>query len=467
VKFYGYPNTRLRVRKTTLFDSQFFEQLLTAKKTSHIIEALAQTDYRKDIEKGLVKFSGMMGLEEGLKLHLMSTFSDVKRLLKGNDQGQHLVDQMLARFDLHNIKTILRGLHSNTFKEEILRDLVPAGQLDEPLLAGLINQPSVKSFIDQLATFRIPYSKPLMEGFAEYNKTHNLANLELILDKFYYSYVFKGTRGFSKNTKLVREFMQRDIDTTNIMTLLRLTREEDYLEKIAGEAQMQEKKECSNGGKTSVIKHVVYRVKTVCSQVFIKIKALFAKISVFLSSKRKKVEQKIYIAGEQEKLGFFKQATNKLLVIARKINIFKKKKAVEATTETEEEKVLLYEERDVTDFFIEGGKEINENRFIELAKMVKVEEIIKGLKKTSYYKPLKEGMKQHIITGSLASLERKVEDYNIRKTVSLFRDDPLSIGIVVAFMWAKFNEVINLRIILRGKEVEMPQQRIKEALILV
>ena len=44
---------------------------------------------------------------------------------------------------------------------------------------------------------------------------------------------------------------------------------------------------------------------------------------------------------------------------------------------------------------------------------------------------------------------------------------PLGIGIPIAYLWGKQNEITNLRIIVKGASVGMPEDRVRGELILV
>jgi V/A-type H+-transporting ATPase subunit C len=68
---------------------------------------------------------------------------------------------------------------------------------------------------------------------------------------------------------------------------------------------------------------------------------------------------------------------------------------------------------------------------------------------------------------SIAVFERALEDYVLRKALDAGRGDPLGIGIVIGYLWAKQNEVTNLRIIVKGNSVGMPADRMRRELILV
>jgi vacuolar-type H+-ATPase subunit C/Vma6 len=51
--------------------------------------------------------------------------------------------------------------------------------------------------------------------------------------------------------------------------------------------------------------------------------------------------------------------------------------------------------------------------------------------------------------------------------LALGSTDPLGIGIPIAYLWGKQNEITNLRIIVKGAAVGMPADRTRRELILV
>ncbi|RJQ31335.1 MAG: ATP synthase A1 subunit C [Actinobacteria bacterium] len=351
---YGYANTRVRAMKSTLFTASFIEQLLSAPDLNQFLTLLRKTPYQKDVEKGMVKYPGVLGVEEGLKTNMVNTFRHIMTYSENNKQGERLIQVILSRWDIHNLKTIFRGLHADVPKDEVVEQLVPAGELDEAHLHELAQQGDVKSCIDLLAMWKVPYSEPLNEGYHEYIETRHLANFELVLDRFYYLYALKKSRGRTLNHRLVQTIIKREVDLTNVMTLLRFSRE-----------------------------------------------------------------------------------------------------------------TLDKEEFDPEPYFINGGLEITKEKFLEYFALNEVEDIVNALENTLYYPVLKAGLKHFYVLGTVSALERKIEEYIIQKTVALFKADPLGIAIITAYIWAKFNETVNLRIIARGKDVGMPQDQIKEALVLV
>ncbi|MBI4744115.1 MAG: ATP synthase A1 subunit C [Actinobacteria bacterium] len=347
---YGYPNARIRGMKSYLLDRIFYEKLLDTEDISSIILMLEKTPYKKNIEEATIRYAGVRGVEEALRINVASTYSKILDMVE--KESKELVKVLLGRWDVYNIKTILRGKHVGVKSEDIAESLVPAGELEEALLLRLVKQPDLKIVIDLLATWGIPYSRPLTENFPAYAKNRDLVKLELALDKFYFAYALAKTKKRSLNHRLVNQVLAREVDTVNIMTVLKTVKEE--------------------------------------------------------------IEP-----GIAEKL------------------------------------------------FIEGGKEISKERFLNMAKSKDVDELIKKLSGTSYFQILSKNLKKAIDTGNISVLQRGLEEFSMKKGIDMFKADPLSIALIIGYLSAKYNEIVNLRIIVRGKEVGMPQDRIREALVIV
>jgi V/A-type H+/Na+-transporting ATPase subunit C len=70
-------------------------------------------------------------------------------------------------------------------------------------------------------------------------------------------------------------------------------------------------------------------------------------------------------------------------------------------------------------------------------------------------------------TRILAVMERFLEAVVIERGCRLFRTDMLSVAVPLGFLWRKHSEIVNLRILNRGKAYRMPANAIREELVLV
>lgn len=347
---YGYANARIRAMKSFLFDRAFYEKLIDMEDISSVISALEGTQYKPDIDEAMLKYKDVRGMDEAFRRNIAGTFSKILRLVEG--EAKELVKILLSRWDVYNVKTILRGKNIGASEEQILESLVPAGQFSEALLRELVKAKDVKACIDFLAVWETPFARPLTASFSKFVKSHRLVDLELALDKFYFDYAMSVLRKNDLSTSLVREIIRREIDFVNIMTILRGVREE-------------------------------------------------------------------------------------------------------------------IDKKQLEDLFIPGGKEINAKRFRALCQEKTIEDVVLRLEDTPYHEVLSKGLGKYLEVGTISVLERNLEQMMVRKGISMFRADPLSIAIIIGYLTAKYNEVVNLRIIVRGKSVGMPEDRLREALVLV
>ncbi len=67
----------------------------------------------------------------------------------------------------------------------------------------------------------------------------------------------------------------------------------------------------------------------------------------------------------------------------------------------------------------------------------------------------------------LGVMERFLECVVIERGCRMFRADPLGIGVTAGYIWRKFNEFVNLRVVLRGKAYGRPAAAIREELLIV
>jgi V/A-type H+/Na+-transporting ATPase subunit C len=118
-------------------------------------------------------------------------------------------------------------------------------------------------------------------------------------------------------------------------------------------------------------------------------------------------------------------------------------------------------------YFLEGGRGIRKSLFLDLTRMSDVDEILDKLKPTVYGEALDAAAVPYLETQSITVFERALEEALMKRALGAGIRDPYGVGVAIAFLWGKQNEVTNLRIIVRGKEVGMPADRTRRELILV
>ena len=80
---------------------------------------------------------------------------------------------------------------------------------------------------------------------------------------------------------------------------------------------------------------------------------------------------------------------------------------------------------------------------------------------------LDEAALRYLENASIPVFERALEEQLMKKAMLASVKDPHGVGVAIAYLYGKQNEITNLRIIVKGKAVGMPADRVREELILV
>lgn len=221
---YEYLNTRLRFMKAKLLKPQAFVACLEMRGLDDFINFLAGTDYGPEIERSSVEYSGYKLIEDALMQNGQRVFS---KLYQMAPQGpKTLIRIILERFEVFNLKTILRGFHVGAPPQETERSLYPTILYPTAFYQELLKKGNIGACIDYLLAVGSRYYKPLVASFPDYERTRKLAALENSLDSFY----FGGSRKLlqnigDENAGLVRLSLGTEVDVLNLVYALRIVEE--------------------------------------------------------------------------------------------------------------------------------------------------------------------------------------------------------------------------------------------------
>lgn len=353
IKDYSYANARVRAMTSRLLDRSVFKKLLAAPDYNRALGVLEETEYGEDLEYFVLEGARPTIVDRAFNRNLVRNFSKIKDFFVG--KPLQLVNALLSRWDLYNLKTIMRGMRALVPKQEIQRLLVPVGALDEAVLLEIINQPDLRACLDAIVVFSmewpIPYGKAISEHLTEFLRERDLAILELALDKFHYRNVIALLKDRDANTSLVREVVRLEVDSINMVTLMR-------------------------------------------------------------------------ICGLD-------------LQVSR-----------------------------AEDFFVPGGTLEDPESFARLVALGQPELVYEALYRQlpEYREPLQSAWRQFDERGENA-FEDELEKYMIRRCLGMSKD-PLGIGVIIYYMWRKYLEIVNLRIIMRGKSIGLIESQIRKELFL-
>jgi V/A-type H+-transporting ATPase subunit C len=111
-------------------------------------------------------------------------------------------------------------------------------------------------------------------------------------------------------------------------------------------------------------------------------------------------------------------------------------------------------------YYIPGGRLFTAKSFAGLFDRREGPKVLRSLKSTPYYSWL---------AGDRSNPEKtaELEQQHYNDLAGLYRRDPLGIDVVLGFLWQKYFEVVNLRMVGRGKFYGIPAEHIRNELIAV
>ncbi len=346
----GYATARLRGMRSHLLKSDYYERLIAVPDVAAAVKELMDTGYEPDLEAQLVHGRTAATIDVALKNNMIRAYRKVLAFL--DPTARDLLATLLARWDVFNVKTVLRGAHNHVEMSEVRESLLPAGFLGETELEGLARLDDVRAIIDTMATWGLPYAASLRGAYPEYARTNDLAALELALDREYAEWAASRLTGERADVEVTRKMLSAQIDILNLVTVLRVIKDG---------------------------------------------------------------------AGAD---------------VARR-------------------------------YFLEGSSGIRRELYLELCGLSDVDDVLDRLKRTQYGSALDAAAVHYLENQSIPVFERALEELLMRKALTSGVRDPHGVGVAIAYLWAKQNEVTNIRIIVRGKAVGMPAERVRRELILV
>jgi V/A-type H+-transporting ATPase subunit C len=346
----GYANARIRGMRSHLLPLEFYERLIDIPDVPQIVKTLMDTTYGPDLEGEVVHGFTSEVIDEALRANMVRAYRKVLSFVDPN--VRKLLSTLLGRWDVFNIKTILRGAHNHVAFDEIKTSFFPAGYLGEDELEALAHLDDLRAIIDTMAMWGLVYAAPLRRSYPEYAKDNDLAPLELALDRQYAEWAASRLVGNALDVSVARRILGLQIDTSNLVMVFRLLKADA---------------ESANASR----------------------------------------------------------------------------------------------------YFLEGGRIIRKDLFLELAGLSDVDEVLDRLRRTPYAEVLDEAALRYLESASIPVFERALEEMLMRAALLSSIRDPQGVGVAIAYLYGKQNEITNLRIIVKGKAVGMPADRVREELILV
>ncbi len=219
---YAYTNTRVKAMKAKLLKKEEYQKFLKMS-LAEIARYLQETEYNKEITELGVKFSGINLVEYGLNRNLEKTFAKILHFAL--QQPKEQVRLYLRRYDVSNIKTILRGKFSRVSNEKISNELIASGEFSRGFLEkAIIESSNVEEAIEH---FKGTEYHSILEKFS-----NDLTKLEDELDKFYYMVVLTNAE------KELKDYIRMEVSVKNVLNKLRAKKANIKVDVISGEKRI-------------------------------------------------------------------------------------------------------------------------------------------------------------------------------------------------------------------------------------
>ena len=121
--------------------------------------------------------------------------------------------------------------------------------------------------------------------------------------------------------------------------------------------------------------------------------------------------------------------------------------------------------KDAVKDFIILGNQFNNSKIMNLANVEDLDELARALEKTEYGNIIAKGIEEFKKSGSLITLETELYKYLLKQSILLLHQHPLSVDVILGYMFAKEIEVRNLRIIVKGKQLGLSEEFIEGQLV--
>jgi len=217
---YEYVIARVRSRRAALFDDDDYRKLVRMG-PGEIARFMEDTEYETEMNSLGARHSGVDLIEYALNQNIAKHFDDLLRWSEGSLYDY--IARYLRKFDVWNVKTIIRGQYAGTDRQEIETDLIRAGEFDEAFLDELINAGSIENVVEQLARTR--YGDALADAYEVYKEHEVLVPLENALDRAFYEDLLTGLPTEpSRPMQLYVEFLSAEVDFRNLRNALRIAR---------------------------------------------------------------------------------------------------------------------------------------------------------------------------------------------------------------------------------------------------
>ena len=215
---YEYGNTRLRALKSRLFPRSEIEGFANSSNFDELIDLLLGTSYRRSMEDALSWGRGVRAVTRATHFEMTQLMDRMRDYYEG--RSKEMIQRMFRRFDVDNVKAILRGLGNSLSSEEIAQAFTAFGNFDKKLLMEIAGADDPRAAIDRMASMQLELADPLMTYRVE-RPGAALQELEIALERWHVEDAVRELKKPRGEDKAFLTALKMDVDLSNLMLVLR------------------------------------------------------------------------------------------------------------------------------------------------------------------------------------------------------------------------------------------------------
>lgn len=211
---YAAAHARVRGGIARLVPTAVWTELLNTSTLSALVQQLAGTAYRGVLAPHTGQEREPGRVESALWQYLVQAYRAPLPFLRGGPRA--LVDGLWRRFEVDNLKTVLRTVGRDAAPARIRASLIPLGPASTLPWEDLTDANSIVAAIDRLGSTR--YGRVLGQALERYRREERLFVLEVALDLFYYRYLVQLLNGLSGRDRSEAErFVGTRVSSQNLL----------------------------------------------------------------------------------------------------------------------------------------------------------------------------------------------------------------------------------------------------------
>jgi V/A-type H+-transporting ATPase subunit C len=215
---YNFIVAKIKAMYDRLLEKDIYLKLIKTRSTDEFITVLSRTVYNQYIRD--VKEANLQSIEN---IILKSLFDDIMIVIKYSPRDvSNFVINFLDRFEIENIKVILKGLYLGMRTREIVRYIVPTplGLTFDDYYDIFEKANSIEDFIHLFSG--TDYSD-IIKKYLVFGKEDAYIFIDSALDKYVYLKLWIMRKNLQKrlDRKIAEGFLGLEIDLLNIRTILR------------------------------------------------------------------------------------------------------------------------------------------------------------------------------------------------------------------------------------------------------